>query len=60
LFNDTLEFKPLHLMVCNRSRLKGCEAEVAKLLDTKWKHITFDWETEMDMNDIPMDGRRGM
>jgi hypothetical protein len=43
-----------------RSRLKGCEAEVARLLDTKWKHITHDWEIDMDMNDIPMDDRRGM
>jgi len=43
-----------------RSRLKGCEAEVARLLDTKWKHITYDWEIDMDINDIPMDERRGL
>lgn len=42
-----------------RSRLKGCESEVSKLLKTKWKHVTFEWELELDEVDIPMDeGRR--
>jgi hypothetical protein len=42
-----------------RSRLKGCESEVSKLLNSKWKHITFEWEIEQDEADIPMDdGRR--
>jgi len=48
------------MLPLNRSRLKGCEAEVARLLDTKWKHITYDWEIDMDINDIPMDERRGL
>ena len=26
-----------------RSRLKGCEAEVAALLDEQWKGTTVDW-----------------
>jgi hypothetical protein len=26
-----------------RVRLKGCEAEVAKLLDSRWQHLTIDW-----------------
>mmetsp|Transcript_4471 Transcript_4471/g.5179 ORF Transcript_4471/g.5179 Transcript_4471/m.5179 type:complete len:813 (-) Transcript_4471:64-2502(-) len=42
-----------------RSRLKGCESEVSKLLNSKWRHITFEWEIELDEADIPMDeGRR--
>jgi len=42
-----------------RSRLKGCESEVSKLLNSKWKHVTFEWEIELDEADIPMDeGRR--
>jgi hypothetical protein len=42
-----------------RSRLKGCESEISKLLSNKWKHITAEWELELDEADIPMDeGRR--
>mmetsp|Transcript_21809 Transcript_21809/g.33138 ORF Transcript_21809/g.33138 Transcript_21809/m.33138 type:complete len:793 (+) Transcript_21809:49-2427(+) len=42
-----------------RSRLKGCESEVSRLLNSKWRHITFEWEIELDEADIPMDeGRR--
>jgi hypothetical protein len=44
-----------------RSRLKGCEAEVARLLEPKWKQVAYDWEIEMDPHtdvDIPMDGER--
>jgi len=26
-----------------RVRLKGCEAEVSKLLDDRWQHLTLDW-----------------
>lgn len=26
-----------------RSRLKGCEAEVAALLSDRWSHVTLDW-----------------
>ena len=28
-----------------RSRLKGCEAEVADLLDEQWKNLVVDWKT---------------
>lgn len=41
-----------------RSRLKGCESEVSKKLAGKWKHITFEWEIEVEQEDIPMDERR--
>jgi hypothetical protein len=42
-----------------RSRLKGCESEISKLLSNKWKHVTAEWELEVDEADIPMDeGRR--
>mmetsp|Transcript_21305 Transcript_21305/g.30643 ORF Transcript_21305/g.30643 Transcript_21305/m.30643 type:complete len:97 (-) Transcript_21305:148-438(-) len=40
-----------------RSRLKGCESEVSKKLDDRWKHITFEWEIELDQEDLPMDER---
>lgn len=40
-----------------RSRLKGCESEVSKLLNKKWKHVTFEWEIELDEIDAPMDER---
>jgi len=43
-----------------RSRLKGCEGEVAKLLNDRWKHLAFDWEVEIDYDDSPMDERRGL
>lgn len=38
-----------------RSRLKGCEAEVAQLLDNRWYHITLDWRAKFIHNDISMD-----
>mmetsp|Transcript_54111 Transcript_54111/g.80741 ORF Transcript_54111/g.80741 Transcript_54111/m.80741 type:complete len:821 (-) Transcript_54111:68-2530(-) len=31
-----------------RSRLKGCEAEVARLLDGQWRHAALDWEADAD------------
>jgi hypothetical protein len=31
------------LSECIRVRLKGCESEVAKLLDGRWQHLTIDW-----------------
>ena len=42
-----------------RKRLKGCEAEVAKLLDDTWKPIVFEWELVMDDDNVPLDERRG-
>ncbi|CAB9508470.1 expressed unknown protein [Seminavis robusta] len=34
-----------------RSRLKGCEAEVATLLSEQWSHVTLDWQNQqMDEN----------
>ena len=29
-----------------RSRLKGCEGEVAALLSDQWSHVTLDWQTQ--------------
>jgi hypothetical protein len=46
-------------MLDHRSRLKGCEAEVAALLDEQWKPIVLDWETPMEYEDAPLDERRG-
>lgn len=31
-----------------RKRLKGCEAEVAKLLDDQWRPIVLEWSVSMD------------
>jgi hypothetical protein len=39
-------------------RLKGCEGEIAGLLDERWRQITYDWENFDD--DVPMDERREM
>ena len=30
-----------------RKRLKGCEAEVAKLLDDQWRPIVLEWSVSM-------------
>jgi hypothetical protein len=39
-------------------RLKGCEAEVAKLLDEMWRPIVLEWEIAMDDDaDAPIDER---
>jgi len=40
-----------------RSRLKGCEAEIATLLEGRWDHITFDWVNSNEMEGIS-DNRR--
>ena len=40
-------------------RLKGCEGEVAALLDVRWKQITYDWEN-YDEGDMPLDERGAM
>jgi hypothetical protein len=40
-------------------RLKGCEGEVAALLDPRWKLVTYDWEN-YDIGDMPMDERENM
>ena len=44
------------LMFRISSRLKGCESEVAALLDEQWKGTTVDWISLEDAN--PIDGRR--
>jgi hypothetical protein len=33
-----------------RVRLKGCEDEVAQLLDERWQHLTVDWRTGSQTN----------
>jgi hypothetical protein len=43
-----------------RKRLKGCEAEVAALLDEQWRPIVLEWEIAMDDEDAPLDERRGI
>lgn len=40
-----------------RKRLKGCEAEVASLLDEEWKPIVLEWEVAMNDEDSPLDER---
>lgn len=42
-----------------RKRLKGCEAEVAKLLDEQWKPVVLEWDQILE-DDSPMDERRGL
>lgn len=43
-----------------RKRLKGCEAEVSKLLDDHWRAIVLDWEIARDDEDTALDERRGI
>jgi hypothetical protein len=38
-----------------RKRLKGCEAEVAKLLDEQWRSIVLEWEIAMNDEDAALD-----
>jgi hypothetical protein len=40
-----------------RKRLKGCEAEVAKLLDEQWRPIVMEWEVAMNDEDAALDDR---
>lgn len=40
-----------------RKRLKGCEAEVAKLLDDRWRPIVLEWEIALGDDDVPLDER---
>eukprot|EP00560_Eucampia_antarctica_P003849 CAMPEP_0197836350 /NCGR_PEP_ID=MMETSP1437-20131217/28662_1 /TAXON_ID=49252 ORGANISM="Eucampia antarctica, Strain CCMP1452" /NCGR_SAMPLE_ID=MMETSP1437 /ASSEMBLY_ACC=CAM_ASM_001096 /LENGTH=128 /DNA_ID=CAMNT_0043442463 /DNA_START=30 /DNA_END=416 /DNA_ORIENTATION=+ len=40
-----------------RSRLKGCEAEIADILGSKWYHVTYDWK-EAPVDDTNMSERR--
>ena len=38
-----------------RSRLKGCEGEVAALLSDRWSHVTLDWQSHDTQNgDTPV------
>ena len=39
-----------------RKRLKGCEAEVAKLLEDQWRPIVLEW-TVSSSNGLPLDER---
>ena len=40
-----------------RKRLKGCESEVAKLLDEQWRPIVLEWSISMNEDDMPLDER---
>jgi len=40
-----------------RKKLKGCEAEVSKLLDEQWRPIVLEWEVAMNDEDAPLDER---
>jgi hypothetical protein len=40
-----------------RKKLKGCEAEVARLLDDQWSPIVMDWEMNLNDEDSPLDER---
>mmetsp|Transcript_19837 Transcript_19837/g.22845 ORF Transcript_19837/g.22845 Transcript_19837/m.22845 type:complete len:265 (-) Transcript_19837:56-850(-) len=33
------------LAECIKPKLKGCETEIARLLEEKWSHVVFDWYT---------------
>jgi hypothetical protein len=35
-----------------RLKLKGCEAEVAALLDLRWKALAFEWTSERNVQDM--------
>jgi hypothetical protein len=35
-----------------RPKLKGCEAEVATFLDTRWKAVTFDWTLDSNVQEM--------
>lgn len=45
------------LAECLRKRLKGCEAEVAKLLDDRWKTIALEWNVALNGDEMPLDER---
>jgi hypothetical protein len=48
------------LAECIRTRLKGCEEEVAALLDERWNPIVLDWKSRDMINhddDAPVDER---
>ncbi|KAL3823421.1 hypothetical protein ACHAXA_004296 [Cyclostephanos tholiformis] len=45
------------LAECMRPKLKGCEAEVAALLDLRWKALAFEWTTELIVQDIHIPSR---
>ncbi|KAL3906882.1 MAG: hypothetical protein SGILL_009098, partial [Bacillariaceae sp.] len=40
-----------------RKKLKGCEAEVARLLEEQWRPIVLEWEIAMNDEDAPLDER---
>jgi len=40
-----------------RKRLKGCEAEVARLLDEQWRPIVLEWEVVTNDDFAPLDER---
>jgi hypothetical protein len=40
-----------------RKKLKGCEAEVARLLEEQWRPIVLEWEVTVNDDDAPLDGR---
>jgi len=40
-----------------RPKLKGCEAEVAELLDMHWKPLAFEWTLDFNAQDIPIPSR---
>lgn len=41
----------------SRPKLKGCEAEVAALLDLRWKALAFEWSMERNIQDIHVPNR---
>ena len=46
------------LSECIRTRLKGCEEEIAALLDERWAPIVLDWKSrDFNHDDAPMDER---
>jgi len=46
------------LAECMRSRLKGCESEIADALGPKWYHVTYDWKEPPPVDDTIMPERR--
>jgi len=37
-----------------RSKLKGCEAEVAALLDSEWQYIAYEWTLDSPSPEKPL------
>ena len=46
------------IYILYRSRLKGCESEIADALGPKWYHVTYDWKEAPGEDTIMPERRR--